>query len=279
MNKYYIHQLKDGKMLVLDGDTVRVEETGYPIPDCRLSAGSNVYKGQVEVMRAILGYSIEDHSAITEAFSSTEEITYNDFKLKIQSEDIGGGCPKRIQLVARDCTENGISYIQSLFKHKLPEKYLASSCELPCDKDLFEKYTGVVGSNWECKSNFPNQSFLNNIIMYLGVRSFGEKHLDFFKDLKKCCMAQEYKEIFRYLSVITAENGVSAVLLLDSVMSGVDLEYFYSVISKVDLADGNIVIEATEEGVEVSFLCLDESLVDYYKRTKPFRGRVAHYDI
>ena len=34
--KFYISQLKDGKMLVFEDNGVRVEETGYSLPDCRL---------------------------------------------------------------------------------------------------------------------------------------------------------------------------------------------------------------------------------------------------
>lgn len=279
MSKFYIHQLLDGEMLVFEDCSISKESTGYPLPDCSILVGSKEYKGQEQVIRALLGYPIESHSDFAKVFSSIDKMDYDSFKLKVQSENIGGGCPERIQIIARDCIDNGIDYVQSIFKHLLPEQFINSDCILPESSDIIEEYNNIIYQNLICKVNKPNSKFRNNIIMYLGIKHFSDKYIELFKDVLSICIRQEYSDIFKYISVITAENGVSAILVADSVLCNIDLEYFYSTIAGIDLADGIIIVTDTEEGIEVSFNCVDKSLSDYYKDKKPFMGSVKHFEL
>ena len=59
--KFYISQLKDGKMLVFVDNEVRVEETGYSLPDCRLQIGDKILNNKADILKAILGYGIKDY--------------------------------------------------------------------------------------------------------------------------------------------------------------------------------------------------------------------------
>lgn len=278
MAKFYLHQLRDGKMLVFEDGKITVEETGYPLPDCVLPVGSREYKGQEKILSAILGYPIESHSDFANIVENFEEMSFDDFKIKIQSENIGGGCPQRIQVIAKDCITSNISYIQSTFKHLIPDRFTDDSCSLPETQDIVDEY-GDILSSWKYMVNNPNQVFRNNIIMYLGVRHFTEKHIELLRDAYEICVHPDLKNLFSYISVITSENGISAILLLDSVSNNVDLEYFYATISGVDLSDGNIVVEDTEDGVDISFNCVELSLEKFYKSKKHFWGSVKHYNL
>lgn len=278
MAKFYLHQLRNGKMLVFEDGIIKVEETGYPLPDCVLPVGSKEYKGQEKILAAILGYSIESHSEFANIMENFEEMTFDEFKLKVQAENIGGGCPQRIQIIARDCTVSNISYIQSTFKHLIPDRFTDDSCILPETQDIIDEY-GDILSSWKYLVNNPNQVFRNNIIMYLGVRHFTKKHIDLLRDAYAICVHPDLKGLFMYISVITSENGTSAILLLDSVSNNVDLEYFYATISGVDLSDGNIIVEDTEDEVDISFNCVEPKLEKFYSSTKHFRGSVKHFSL
>ena len=52
--KFYISQLKDGKMLVFEDNEVRVEETGYPLPDCRLQIRDKVLNNKADILKEVL---------------------------------------------------------------------------------------------------------------------------------------------------------------------------------------------------------------------------------
>lgn len=76
--KCYICQLKDGKMLVFEDNQIKVEETGYPLPDCRLQIGDRTLNNKTDIMKAILGYEIEDFAPFVEFCQDLESMSYND---------------------------------------------------------------------------------------------------------------------------------------------------------------------------------------------------------
>jgi hypothetical protein len=275
--KFYIHQLFNNKMLVLEDGIFSVEELESSTPDCVFTAGNKTYRGQDNIISAILGYQLESSTDFMKEVETWDSMSFNDFKLKVQANNIGGGCPDRVKLIASDALENNIDYIQAMFKHILPSRYIDNSCALPSSTDILDEYKTLIALNWHCKYNKPNNKFKNNIIMYLGVRDFTDEYVDFLRDVLSICAKDVYKSIFKYFSIITTANGSSAILLIDSYSSNADIEYFYASISGVDLADGYIDVTDTEEGYEVSFVCTDKSLESFYATKKPLNINVKHY--
>lgn len=265
--KFYIHQLRDGKMLVLEDEIIKIEDTGYPLPVCSLTVGDKEYKGQERILKVILGYSIDSTVDFINMFINFDEMHLNNFKLKVQSENIGGGCPSFIQKIAKSCIEENIDWIQASFKYLIPKYYLKDNYILPTSQGIMDEYGDLVQRVKPCKVNNPNTIFKNNIVMWLGLRGDVEKYIRLFKDCLDCLADDFYIDILKYITVITAENGTNAVLFLDSVQGSVDLEYFYSKVIGVDLSESVIEVTDTTEGIEIS---CDTS-------EKVFKGTVKHY--
>lgn len=265
--KSYIHQLRDGKMLVLEDSIIKVEETGYPLPACSFKLGDKEFKGQEKVLKLIMGYSFDLVKDFIDYALTIEELSLDEFKLKVQSENIGGGCPSFIQKIAKNCIEENIDWTQSSFKHLIPNYYLKDNYILPSSQDIIDEYGDLIQRVKPCKVNNPNSIFKNNIIMWLGLRGDVEKYISLFKDCLDCLADDFYIDVLKYITVITAENGTNAVLFLDSVQGSVDLEYFYSKIIGVDLSESVIEVTDTTEGIEIS---CDTS-------EKVFKGTVKHY--
>lgn len=265
--KFYIHQLRDGKMLVLEDEIIKIEDTGYPLPVCSLTVGDKEYKGQEKILKVILGYSIDSTIDFINMFINFDEMHLNNFKLKVQSENIGGGCPSFIQKIAKSCIEENIDWTQASFKYLIPQYYLKDNYILPTSQDIMDEYGDLVQRVKPCKVNNPNTIFKNNIVMWLGLHGDVEKYIRLFKDCLDCLADDFYIDILKYITVITAENGTNAVLFLDSVQGSVDLEYFYSKVIGIDLSESVIEVTDTTEGIEIS---CDTS-------EKVFRGTVKHY--
>lgn len=273
--KFYIFQLKDGKMLVFENNEIKIEETGYPLPDCRLQIGSKVLNSKVDIMKAILGYEIEDFSAFVEFAQDLEPIPYNEFKLKVYRDEIGGNCPEKLHEIGVDVIDLGFTYEEALFRHILPLKFLNMNKELP---DLSE-YKDLLYKNWNYSLTDPSKRssrFKGNILMYSGIRDFNEKYIEFIKLLLSSCNSVDY---FHHLTTITTKSGITCLLLSDCISRDEDFQYFYSKIAGVDLFDGFIDVEVVENDVELCFCCEDDSQKAFYRNKKPFRGSFKRYEI
>ena len=65
----------------------------------------------------------------------------------------------------------------------------------------------------------------------------------------------------------------------DCILHNEDFQYFYSKIAGVDIFDGFIDVELTENEVELCFCCEDESQKAFYSNKKPFKGFYKRYEI
>ena len=261
MNKFYILQLKDGKMLVFEDGMFFVEETGYPLPDCSLPVGNKTLTKQADILKAILGYEPDDIVPIMEYASSIEnKVSFNDFKFKIQSENIGGNCPDKLHNMAVDILNSDLTFTQVAFKYILPSYLISDSCILPSEEDILEEYSDLIKLPWNYKVNRPNHKFRNNIIMFGGIKYITERHIE-------------------YISLISAENGTGAIILSDSITDNVDAEYFYVKATRVDLGDGFIKTNIDDETIDISFECTDSILKDYYKSKRDFHGIIKRFKL
>lgn len=237
--KSYIYQLSGGKMLVFQDGWVGVETTGYPLPDCSLKVGDKTLRGQNAVMRAILGYDVDDAQSFAQAVSNIQPMLFDDFKNKVISENIGGGCPVRVQAI-QSAVRGGLSRNLALFKYVLPVGIVNESCSLPSEVDLVEEYSSLLNVNWVVHTNTPNWKFKNNIIMLTGCRAVTDKHIEFIKDVVAICMVPYERNKYRYLSAITLQNGNGALILTDSYIGNSDLAYLYQRVTFADLSVGKI---------------------------------------
>lgn len=280
MNKFYILQLKDGKMLVFENGMFFVEETGYPLPDCSLPVGNKTLTKQADILKAILGYEPNDIISIMEyALSIEDKISFNDFKFKIQSENIGGNCPDKLHNMAVDILNSDLTFTQVAFKYILPSYLISDSCILPSEEDILEEYSDLIKLPWNFKVNRPNHKFRNNIIMFGGIKYITERHIEFIKDVYAICVRPEEKDHLNYISLISAENGTGAIILSDSITNNVDAEYFYVKATGVDLGDGFIKTNIDGETIDISFECTDSSLKDYYKSKRDFHGIIKRFKL
>lgn len=280
MNKFYILQLKDGKMLAFEDGMFFIEETGYPLPDCNLPVGNKTLTKQADILKAILGYEPDDIVPIMEYASSIEgKISFNDFKFKIQSENIGGNCPDKLHNMAVDILNSDLTFTQVAFKYILPSYLISDSCILPSEDDILEEYSDLIKLPWNCKVNKPNHKFRNNIIMFGGIKYITERHIEFIKDVYAICVRPEEKDHLNYISLISAENGTGAIILSDSITNNVDAEYFYVKVTGVDLGDGFIKTNIDGETIDISFECTDSSFKDYYKSKRAFHGIIKRFKL
>lgn len=277
MSKFYLHQLLDGKMLVYEDDIIKVEDTGYPLPNCSLPVGAKTYTNQDEIIRLVLGYSIEDSRSFIETIKDIEPMSLLEFKLMCQAQDIGGGCPDKLHEIALLVTEKSVSYNWAVASKILPACY----CDeiLDEDSDFLSKYSSLLKLHWRFKVNKPNYIFQNNIIMFTGIHEPSDKHIEFIRDLRNIFMSEDVKPRFNYISLIKANNGVGAILLIDSISDNCDMEYFYSHIAGVALEDGKINTEIHDDCVSISFECLDDSLKGYYSNSKVFNGHIKRVSL
>ena len=273
--KFYISQLKDGKMLVFEDNEVRVEETGYPLPDCRLQIGDRVLNNKADILKAILGYEIEDYASFIAFTQDLEPISYNNFKLKIYRDEVGGNCPQKLHEIGVDVIDLGFTYEEALFRHILPSKFLNMNDDL---SDLTD-FKDLLYKNWNYTVTDPSKRssrFKGNILMYSGIRDFSEKYVDFIKLLLNNCCDVDY---FHHLTTVTTKSGITCIILSDCILHNEDFQYFYSKIAGVDIFDGFIDIELTKDEVELCFCCEDKNQKAFYNNKKPFKGFYKRYEI
>ena len=278
MDKFYIHQLRNGKMLVFEDNLFSIEETGYPLPDCSLTVNGRKYDNQADIFKVIMGYVPENDLEFIEFLEQIEPMDFDTFKYTVQSKNIGGGCSQKITKIAIEILENGLTFNQAVFKHTIPDRFLNDECILPSDEDIVNEYGDLLGLSWNNRVNKPNSIFRNNILMFTGVKNISDKHIEFIKDLINICMSSLAKEQFKYLTTITAENGIGAIILIDSVTNNADFEYFYTKITGVSLSDGIIRVVTADDTLKLSFES-EEDLKEYYKNIKSFNGTFKRYNL
>lgn len=261
MPKSYICQLSGGRMLVFQDGWVGVETTGYPLPDCTLVVGGRTLRGQQDVMRAILGYDVEDWQAFSSAVADIQPMVFDSFKYKVLLENIGGGCPKRVREVFIAEHDMGLSKNQALFKYLLPRSCVDELCQLPSEHDLIDEYADMLRINWATHQNIPNWKFRNNILMFTGCREVTDKHIAFIRDVVQICMKESEKAKYRYISGITLSNGNGAIVLIDSYIGHWDVAYLYQKVTSVDLSVGQIEGSVEQDGsVSMHFVCADKAV-------------------
>lgn len=250
MAKGYLCQLSGGKMLVFQNGWVGVEQVGYPLPDCVLEVGGVKYRGQSSVLRAILGYDIEDVVSFAKIVSGIEPMKYLDFKRKVIFEDIGGGCPERLKKAISDTS---LGFNQAMFKYILPDDMLDAGCLMPTEEDMEEEYSNLLALDWSVHHNEPNWRFRNNILMFTGCGEVTDRVLSFVEDLESICLAESERVKYRYISGITLSNGKGAVLLLDSYAGNCDVSYLYWKVTGCDLSEGRIITSCAEDGAVMAY--------------------------
>ena len=261
MAKQYIYQLSGGAMLVFQDGWVGVEAHGYPLPDCSMQVGGRLYKGQNNVMRMILGYDIENPQVFIAAAMKFDPMRFDDFKYKVMSENIGGGCPARLRDALIDAHDSGLSKNLSLFKHILPRQCVAEVCGLPNEERLVADFGDMLRINWVAHQNVPNWKFRNNIILLTGCREVTDKHIAFIKSVARMCMKDSEKGKYKYISGITLENGNGAIVLIDSYIGHYDVAFLYQKVTGADLSVGKIVGNVDGDGfVTMSFEYVDTTM-------------------
>lgn len=248
MAKQYIYQLSGGAMLVFQDGWVGVEAHGYPLPDCSMRVGGRVYKGQNNVMRMILGYDIENPQAFIAAVMKFDPMTFEDFKYKVLSENIGGACPDRLREACIASRHGGLTKNQALFKYVLPKQCVSDVCSVPSDSELTDEYADLLGVNWVAHQNVPNWKFRNNILLLTGCREVTDRHIDFVKDVISFCMSPSERGKYRYISGITLSNGNGAIVLIDSYIDNVDVAYLYQRVTGADLSVGKVLVNVEADG-------------------------------
>lgn len=247
MAKSYIHQLSGGNMLVYQDGWFGVEKTGYPLPECSLTVGGKTLKKQQDILRVILGYDIEDSSAFVAEVTKFEPMTFEAFKNKIISEDIGGGCPAKLQVV-QAAVHAGLSQKLAMFKYILPLGCVDIDCVLPSEEDLVAEYGDLLNISWSAVCNTPNWKFRNNIVMLTGCREVTDKHIEYIRDVVAICMLGYEKSKYNYIVGVTLSNGNGAVILCDSYINDSDLCYLYQRVTGADLSVGKINSKVEEDG-------------------------------
>lgn len=273
--KCYICQLKDGKMLVFEDNQIKVEETGYPLPDCRLQIGDKVLNNKTDIMKAILGYEIEDFAPFVEFCQDLEPMSYNDFKLRVYKENFNDECPEKLHLIGVDVIDFGFTYEEALFRHILPTKFINMNDDL---SDI-SAYKDLIYKNWNYSITDPTKKssrFKGNILMYSGIRNFDERYVDFIKLLLNNCCSVNY---FHHLTTITTHSGITCMILSDCISKDEDFQYFYSKIAGVDLFDGFVDVEVINDTVELCFCCTDKLQESFYKGKKPITCSFKRYNI
>lgn len=240
MSKNYIYQLSGGKMLVFQDGWVGVEETGYPLPDCALTVNGKVLKKQQDIMRAILGYDVENAQAFASYVAGIQPMLFDEFKHKIIIENIGGGCSQRMQAIQRAVHDQKLARNVALFKYTLPLACIDEDCILPAEDALVEEYGDILNTNWVTHVNTPNWKFKNNLIMLTGCREVTDKHIAFAQDVAAICMLHTEKLKYHYLCGVTLSNGNGAIILTDSYINNCDLAYLYQKVTGADLSVGKI---------------------------------------
>lgn len=276
MPKFYIHQLNNGKMLVFEDNMFKIEETGYPYPDCAFPLGTKIESNQEKILELILGYPIENPLEFVKVVSTFKPMSLEDFKLKIQSENIGKGCPERLQTIANTII-NGESWEIAFLMSIFPKYMLKPNLSIP--DEFVEKYKSLLYYEWKLFENRHNSIFKNNILMFLGIGKITDLHLNFVKDLYEHFLNDSYKDLYKYLSVIKNEHEKGCIVLIDSTIGDTDIEYFYSKIAGLNLRDGYIDIQIDEEKFEASFVCTESYRENYYKEKKSIRGSIERMNL
>lgn len=246
--KSYIYQLSGGKMLVFQDGWIGIEETGYPTPDCTLRVGERILRGQQLVMRAILGYDVADAQAFITEVLKFGPMKFEDFKYKILSENIGGGCPTRLRQVCIAEHTSGLSKNLALFKYILPISCVDENCWMPSEEDIVSEYADMLAIDWSSYKHIPNWRFKNNMILLTGCREVTQKHIDFIKDVVAACMLEFEKPKYHYISGITLSNGNGAIVLTDTYAGNVDAALLYQRVTGADLSVGKIVSTVDKDG-------------------------------
>lgn len=246
MSKGYLCQLAGGKMLVFQNGWVGVETVGYPLPDCSLVVGDYKYRGQCDVLRAVLGYDVADMAAFARAVAVLEPMQYSDFKKKVILGDIGGGCPERLRKATLDTS---LGFNQAMFKYILPEFMLDAGCLMPSEEDMESEYGDLLGVDWAVTYNEPNWRFRNNILLFTGCGEVNDRVLSFIEDLEAICLSGVERAKYKYISGITLSNGKGAVILTDSYAGNSDVCFLYQRVTGCDLSEGQIVCEVDKSGV------------------------------
>ena len=272
--KIYLCQLEDDVMLVYDGETVKPKSVGYPVPDCRLPYNDSEILGSNNILKALLSYDIKDMVAFKKAMLDLKPVSFLDFKAKVFAEDIGGGCPKRLQTVGRLIQDYKLTELGAYYCSLCP--FITNNLdvvELPSD-DYLTSHKAMITANWGIFTKVHRYGFQNNMIVYTGVRGVDDinKLSDFIKTLIKCCMDKEKLSRYKYITAFLTERGSGGVVLSDSVIDNVDMSMFYQRISGVDLKDGVVDCDFRDNDiVELTFRCTDKVYEPYY------RGRVHKF--
>lgn len=240
-------------MLVYQDGWVGVEHTGYPLPDCTLPVANGTLRGQENILRAILGYDLNDTQSFVSKVSRIQPMTYDAFRRKIILEEIGGGCPKWIKTVTETGEDSKLSHNQARFKYLLPISCVNPSCALPSDEDITAEYGELLGYNWNTRQNEPNWRFRNNIILFTGCREVTDKHIDMIKDVVAICMRDSEKSKYKYVSGVTLSNGNGAIMLLDSYIGNCDIAYLYQSVTSADLSAGRILCDVNGDSVQAHY--------------------------
>lgn len=245
MSKGYLCQLSGGKMLVFQDGWVGVEAVGYPLPDCVIKVGGTTYRGQTAVLKAVLGYAVEDIVSFTKEVSGFSPMKFADFKRRVITNDIGGGCQARLKKAMSD---DSLGFNQALFKYILPDEMIDQDCLMPSETEVDEEYSDLLAINWAVHHNEPNWRFRNNILMFSGCGEVTDRLLSFIEDLESICLAGSERAKYRYLSGITLSNGRGAILMLDSYAGNCDVSYLYWRVTGCDLSEGQIITSCDEAG-------------------------------
>lgn len=259
MAKNYIYQLAGGKMLVYQDGWFGVENTGYPLPDCSLHVGNMTFTKKDDILRAILGYDITDIPSFVATVSTFEPMVYEDFKYKVQMENIGGGCSKKLQKIAVATHDMGLSTAQAVFKYILPVSCVDEACVLPSESDLLSEYEDLLRYDWSAYVHNPDWRFRNNMILFTGIREVTQKHFEFMQDVVSICMASSERPKYRYMSGITLSNGNGAIVLTDSYIGNCDVAFLYQRVTGVDLSIGKIVATEESDAVKAHFEYVDKT--------------------
>lgn len=263
----YIYQLGNGKMLCMnDNNQMEVIETGYPYPDCAIKMGDVIVKDQNQILRAILGYSIVDFEDFASKVLTLEPMSFMKWKLKIQSENIGGGCPLNSQRFAQYTLE-GCKESQAFYKLLIPNGCFKDDFELPTDEWLDEH------------KNFFSYGFNTYLdeekIVYSNLSDVSIDFLDILSDaLINCCSCR----LPEYVTVVEGyKTGI--ILFSDDISDNQDLKYIYCESMNIDMEDFDLTVNTfgTTVAVEYKPITKKGHILDRDEMLSNFFGSYQRY--
>ena len=275
----YICQLGGSKLLKLFDNKVEIEDTGYPVPPCCLMLGDKVITGQWNVLKYIFSYEFSNfRDFILYASSIDKAITFKEFKYTVMRDNIGGGCPERLQLIGKYILDDDFSEIKAFFATSLPYNKNILDIHFPED-DFLSEYSAYIYNSYIYKINKPNRLYRNNIIMIKNTRGSLDKHKRYLVENYKRCMLDDYKLIYRYLTIIKASSKSAYFILSDSIENDIDIDYFYTKVSGCSVCDGYSEVIIDGNKLNVSFVCVNESLKEFYEGKKSFVGEFERIEL